>query len=315
MNAPAPYEPKLMQHPHARKGAITEIKGEDPVSGRPFTDYQGEPDMFPDVTVKDPTTESYYRSRGYLVPGEVPPPPAEYSEYPVMLAHPDHVDAVPDDFTIEKGENNEIIRHRIPGSPEKFPPMIATSKADEKKLGAKGYKRAGADNPDAIRRAKASPYKPGQEAQEFPKMVDGHVVNPNANRGGPAEYPKWVGDKIVNSRAEEEKLTGKTATKTVVETCLICGEGIGPDEAKGNGPNGVFHMAHLQSTAPPPAKAAKAANVAKPAATPVPKAVRLADGREPLMITARESRKAAREAAAAGAKKKPGPKPKLQPEA
>ena len=308
MNAPAPYEPKLMKHPHFRKGKITPIEGIDPVSGRPFSDSQGEPDMFPDVTVKDPTTEAYYRSRGYLIPGEVPPPPAEYSEYPVMLVHPDHVDAIPDDFTIEKAENGEIIRHRIPGTPEKFPPKAANSKAEEKKLGQEGYKRAGHDNPDAIRTAKANPHRPGQEPKEYPKVVNGHVVDPGAGHGGPAEYPKWVGDKLVNNRAEEEALTGKKAQPTVVETCIICGEGIAPGQEKGAGPKGSFHMAHLQE-APKPAPKPKAA---APVAAKGPK---LADGREPLQMTARDSRKAAREAAERGKGKKPAPKPKMQAEA
>ena len=309
MNAPAPYEPKLMKHPHARKGEIHKIEGKDPVSGRPFTDSQGEPDVFPDVTVEDPTTEAYYRSRGYLVPGEVPPPPAEYSEYPVMLVHPDHVDAVPDDFTIEKAENGEIIRHRIPGTPEKFPPKTANSKSEEKRLGADGYKRAGHDNPDAIRTAKANPHRPGQKTEEFPKMVDGRVVDPGASRGGPAEYPKWIGDKLVNNLAEEEALTGKRAKATVVETCVICGQGITPDQPKGTGANGAFHMAHLQPEAvkPAPKPKAAAAAPAKP-----PKGPTLADGRAPLPMTARESRKAAREAAEAGKGKKPAPKPKQQ---
>ena len=293
MNAPAPYEPKLMKHPHARKGEIHKIEGKDPVSGRPFTDSQGEPDVFPDVTVEDPTTEAYYRSRGYLVPGEVPPPPAEYSEYPVMLVHPDHVDAVPDDFTIEKAENGEIIRHRIPGTPEKFPPKTANSKSEEKRLGADGYKRAGHDNPDAIRTAKANPHRPGQKTEEFPKMVDGRVVDPGASRGGPAEYPKWIGDKLVNNLAEEEALTGKRAKATVVETCVICGQGITPDQPKGTGANGAFHMAHLQGDAAKPAPKPKAA---APAPAKTLKGPKLADGRAPLPVTARQSRKALREA-------------------
>ena len=64
------YEARVMRHPHARKGKITPITGTDPVSGRAFTDYQGEPDMFPEITVKDPETETYYRARGYLFDGE-----------------------------------------------------------------------------------------------------------------------------------------------------------------------------------------------------------------------------------------------------
>lgn len=251
MTAPQ-YEPRTMKHPHAHKGAIQKIDGIDPVSGRKFTDYQGEPDTFPDVVVKDPTTEEFYRARGYIVPGEVPPPPAEYAEYPVMLVHPAHVDAVPDDFTVEKGPNGEIIRHRIPGIPEKFPPQQADNPEQEVALGKQGYARAGQDNPDAIRTAKASPYKPGQKIEEFPKMVDGKIVDPNEQVGGPIQYPKWVGDRIVNSRAEEEALTGKQVD-AVIDTCIICDQIILASEPRGEGKNGLYHLAHLQAIDAAPA--------------------------------------------------------------
>lgn len=251
---PQRYEPRTMHHPQFRKGKITEIKGLDKDSGRPFTDYQGEADTFPDVTVKDATTEAYYRSRGYLMPGEVPPPPAEYSEYPVMMIHPDHVDAVLDSFTIEKAENGEIIRHRIPGTPEKFPHRVAHSAAEEKKYAADGYARPGQSDPDAMRSAKASPYKGKRKVQEYPKMVDGKVVATDRPVEDPNEYPKWVGDKIVKSRAEEEALTGKKAEATVWENCVICGEGIDPQDGKGRGAKGAFHMAHFQTNSTPAAK-------------------------------------------------------------
>lgn len=260
------YEPKVMKHPSARKGKITEIKGLDATTGRPFTDYQGEPDQFPDVTAKDATTEAYYRSRGYLVPGEVPPPPAEYSEYPVMLVHPGYVAAVPDDFAIEKGDHGEIIRHKIPGSPEKFPPRQANDAAEEKAWGEKGYARSGHDDPDAIRTANASPYVPGRETAEYPKVVNGTVIDPNAPAGGPIEYPKWVGDKLVNSRAEELALTGGVLTAAPTEMCIICGEGISQSEPKGRGLHGAFHTSHMAGVVP-------------------------SDGRQPLPETARERRK------------------------
>lgn len=265
MTAPQPYEPKLMRHPHARKGKITQIKGVDAVSGRAFTDSQGEPDVFPDVTVKDPTNEAYYRAQGYIVPGEVPPPPAEYAEYPVMLVHPGHVEAVPETFDVEKTGDGQIIRHRVPGFPEKFPPMQANDASEEAKLAKKGYGRPGQDNPEAIRRSKASPHVAGRVAKEFPKMVDGHVEDPDAQLGGPIQYPKWVGDQLVNSRAEEEALTGKTVDP-VIDICIICDEIILGSEPRGEGKNGFYHMAHVEALKAPAAPAKVAAAPKKAAA-------------------------------------------------
>lgn len=263
------YEPKTLHHPHFRKGKIQEIKGQDPVSGRAFTDYQGESDQFPPITVKDQHGEAYYRSRGYLAHDEAPAPPAEYAEYPVMLAHPDHVEAIADDFTIEKASNGEVTRHRIPGSPEKFPPMVANSQEDEAALGKKGYHRAGKDDPDAIRTAKAVPYKPGQKAEEYPKMVAGEIVeDPATQIGGPQQYPKWVLNQIVNSRAEEERLTG-SKVDAVIDECIICGEVILESEAKGTGKGGSYHLSHASVSRETPkqrtAVAPKAPLRAKPA--------------------------------------------------
>lgn len=247
-----PYEPKVMHHPNSRKAKIKPVVGVD-AAGRQVTDYQGEPDTLPDVTVKDPTTEAYYRARGYLFVGEVPPPPVEYKEYPVMLIHPDHVDAVPDDWTVEKGEHGEVIRHRIPGTPEKFPPRQANDEAEEAAWNAKGYVRGGQDNPDAIRTAKASPYVPNRVHKEYPKIVDGVVVDPDADDGGPIQYPKWVkppGAKdavIVNSLEEEINITGVVPELPAEgeETCVICGEVINEgDEGVGKGKKGLYHLTH-----------------------------------------------------------------------
>lgn len=208
MSNPAPYEAKTMHHPQFRKGKITPVEGIDASSGRPFKDFQGEPDVFPDVTVKDQQTEDYYRSRGYLMHGETPAPPADYSEYPVMLSHPDHQDAVADDYVTELGEHKQIIRHLIKGTPEVMPPRSAANPDEESAWGAKGYRRVGSDNPDAIRTAKASPFNPNAVHAEFPKVVAGKVIDPTAPVSGPQEYPKWIGDRLVNSRAEEMALAG-----------------------------------------------------------------------------------------------------------
>src|ERR1700721_1708649 len=96
------YQPKTMHHPQYRKSVPQAIESVDASSGRPFKDYVGTPELFPPVTVETADQEALYRSKGYFMPSESPPPPPEWSEYPVMLVHPDHVDAVPDE-TVTSG--------------------------------------------------------------------------------------------------------------------------------------------------------------------------------------------------------------------
>lgn len=238
--------PKTLHHPAEKKGTATAVSGKDPVTGRPFTDYQGTPDQLPPVTVQNGDQEAFYRARGYLLGGEAPPPPAAYAEYPIMLVHPDHQDAIPDDFTVEKTKDGQIIHHRIPGKPERLLPVAVNGKAEEDAWGAKGYRRAGSPDPDAIRTAEASPYDPTRSHIEWPKMVDGVVVDPDADTGGVQEYPKWVGDRIVNTAAEEFAITGKrTPLAKPAELCVICGEAITDDDPRGEGAKGAYHLAHM----------------------------------------------------------------------
>lgn len=238
--------PKTLHHPHFRKGKITELKGKDAVSGKAFTDYQGEPDLFPDVVVNNPDQEAFYRAKGYLPHGEVPPAPIAYCEYPVMLSHPDHVDAVPDDFDIKKGPSGEVISTRIPGSPEKFPPVMAKDSADEDKWVKAGYKRIGNIDAAASERAKASPYDPDYKVSEYPKIVDGKIVDPHATMDH-NRYPMYVGNVLVNSAAEEVAARGEEPILPA-EKCIICGEPIVvADGGWGNGVAGPFHLHHINT--------------------------------------------------------------------
>jgi|SRR6202021_1892353 len=237
------YQPKTMHHPQYRKSVPQAIESVDASSGRPFKDYVGTPELFPPVTVETADQEALYRSKGYFMPSESPPPPPEWSEYPVMLVHPDHVDAVPDE-TVPIKTDQGIVFNKIPGRPEKFPPRAANNPTEEKALEQNGYKRAGVADPDAVRTAHAAPFDPSAVTQEFPKWVNGTLIDPGAaSRNGVQEYPKWVGDKIVNSAAEEAKLLG--LKPKVVEKCVICGDGIGDDDPAGEGPMGKYHLAHM----------------------------------------------------------------------
>lgn len=238
--------PKTMTHPNYVKGKVTEIRGVDANSGRPFVDYQGEPDMFPPVYVKNPDEEASCRARGYFLAGETPPPPPEWAEYPVMLVHPKHVDAIePQHIPVKTDAGISITI--IPGTPEVLPPRQANSAEEERALEEKGYKRTGIADPDAVRTAHASPNAAGRKVQKYPMMgKDGKIIDPHAQTSGRQEYPKWIGDKIVNNPVEEEALTGERIPGAhPSEFCVICGDEIMDDDPAGEGPKGKYHLAHM----------------------------------------------------------------------
>ena len=232
------YTSKALHNPHFRKGNRIRL---------PNGDWQGESDVFPPITVNNPDQEAFYRAKGYLAHGEKPPISAEYREYPLMLSHPDHADAIPEQRMMFKGLDGKPVEQITPGSPEKFPHAIVNSKAEEAPWLARGYRRIGKSDADAVERAVASPFNPDFTPQEFPKMVDGKIVDP-FNEVKFQEYPKWVGNVIVHN-ADEERAARKAQPDVVKpEKCVICGNEIKPSEASGNGPLGSFHLLHVTQT-------------------------------------------------------------------
>lgn len=258
--------PKEMWHPQFRKGKVI---SETPTTldGRPLLDKNGqiqaalkstyaEPDLFPPVIVRDPSNEAFHRAKGYLGPGEAAPMPADFSEYPVILSHPDHVDARPQIVEMVRDDVGQIKTVTIPGHPEKYPPIIAKDKHEEASAVSKGYARKGHSDPTANQHARAVPYDPDFKVEEYPKMVDGVIVDPHGavqhNR-----YPMYVGDTLVHSHAEEVaiKRAKGMATKAdapvfPAQKCIICG---GPfnssDGGWENGASGPYHKAHVTMAA------------------------------------------------------------------
>ena len=140
-----------------------------------------------------------------------------YQRYPLVMYHPNHqrarkiADAVP---AIPPAPGRPLIQAQPEQwEPERYGPMTVQNEDQEAYHAAKGYKPAGTADPKAFETANASPYVPGREAKEYPKMVDGVLVlDPNRATEGPKEYPKWIRspDKneqpfTVNSKEEEEK--------------------------------------------------------------------------------------------------------------
>lgn len=265
------YQPKTLNHPQYRKSVPQKyVTMQDGVE---LVNWRGDPDLFPPITVNNPEQEAFYRAKGYLAPGESVPKPADYAEYPVMLSHPGHVDKIPDDFDIKRGTDGGIISTRIPGSLEKFPPMMAKDEAEEEALNTKGYQRVGRADSDASERAQASPYDPNYTAKEFPKMVDGKIVDPH-NTMAHDRYPMWVGDILVNDEIEERAVRGGDHAPILpAEKCIICGEEFKAGDEWRSGAAGPFHVKHMS-----------AAPTATPSAAPL--AVAAIDGKSAKRVAA-----------------------------
>lgn len=184
--------PKWMNHPHYRKGTATLVEGTDPVSGRKFKDYKGTSDRLPPLFVENADQEEHARMRGYLDPGEAPPAIAHGAEYPLMMVHPDHVDAIPDEKVPHSVDGGPVTIVVIPGKPEKYPHVTVQDADQEAAWRAKGYDRPGVCDPAAVQTARANPHGIGNKGGEWPKIINGVLTqDPNAK---PVEnqYPMWI---------------------------------------------------------------------------------------------------------------------------
>ncbi len=219
--------PKTMRHPAHSHAVI----GPKVVDWRGRVSYgQSVPERYPNMLVHDIEQEDEARSRGYLPAGEAPAQPVGFSEYPLMMAHPEHIDSVPDEIVPQRMPDGSIVTTFVPGLPEKFPHIQAKDVDDEAAWAAKGYLRMGRSDVDASEASKASPYVPGATVSEYPKWVNrlDESGNPVLNDDGtpvlvlvrndpkkpekPAvqQYPKWIADLgvAVESEQEEAELRG-----------------------------------------------------------------------------------------------------------
>lgn len=241
--------PKTMVHPHAQKGTVTEIKGTDPVSGRPFTDRQGTPDRLPPVHVNTAEQEAEARTRGYHAYGETPPAMThDPAEYPLMMCHPDHVDAVPDEKYPHKDETTGAVTIMVlKGKPEVLPHATVADAADEARMAAKGYRRMGTFDPVALEASIASPYVPGRVSQEWPKMVDGVMVQDPNVKPEENRYPMWVGDAekgfAVTNPVEEAAARLKLGLPEMEAPKPVPSRQIAPDEIAPEAPRAPMTLA------------------------------------------------------------------------
>lgn len=141
----------------------------------------------------------------------------EYQQYPMVMNHPSYqrarkiAEATP---AIPPSQGKPLIPAQPEQwEPERWPQVTVNTADDEEYYAAKGYKPAGQGSAQAFSSAHASPYVAGRAVSEYPKMVDGVLVqDPQAPTSSFQAYPKWLkapGDGeaiLVNSAAEEEAL-------------------------------------------------------------------------------------------------------------
>lgn len=143
----------------------------------------------------------------------------EYEKYPMIMTHSGHKLArkISDAILGGPGAPNNGFGMPEQWEPERFPQISVTNADDEQYYAAKGYKPAGQPNAAAFSTAHASPHVPGRTHSEWPKMIDGKLVqDPNAPSGGGFQrFPMWMnppdgGDAIlVETQAHEQELLAR----------------------------------------------------------------------------------------------------------
>lgn len=202
--ASAPGFPQVMTHPQHRAAVVANI---DSNPNAPGYGLPGSPERFPPIEVHNEDQEAATRARGYLRYGEQMPALAQFSEYPKIMSHPDHVDAVP--LTkASRIENGSLITFDIPGKPAIMPDVTVQNADQEAEWEGKGYSAPKSD-PLAFEKAQVAPGKPGSE---WPKWVDGVLAqDPDMPADLSAQYPKWLhfegGDsQLANDPAHEARI-------------------------------------------------------------------------------------------------------------
>ncbi len=199
------YYPKHLVHPAYRASEIKPVVKQVPGTGKTITDYHGTPDRYPPVTVNNEDQEARHRAMGYLEFGEAPPKMTAFNEYPLVLTHPEYLEPTAPETLAKRDENNALTTWTIKGSPGAFLPVTVNSPEEERGWASKGYRRPGLSDPAAVEAAKAAPYDPARVIQEFPKMVDGEVVDPAATFDTHQKYPIWAHGVVVTCEHEHRE--------------------------------------------------------------------------------------------------------------
>lgn len=141
-----------------------------------------------------------------------------HEEYPKVLRHPaykparkiaDAVQGAPGGINLGFGSPEQW-------EPEKWPAVTVTTADQEEYYAANGYKPAGMSDPAAFSAARASPFVPGRTVSEYPKMVNGVLVqDPSAPVSSFQKYPMYMqppngGEAVlVETEAQEQELLAR----------------------------------------------------------------------------------------------------------
>lgn len=127
-----------------------------------------------------------------------------YQRYPLIMHHPAAMPAVTSDA-------RDVTGFR-PAQAARFQPVTVHNADQEAQHRAQGYKPINEPAEDEFVRVQAAAVPFGHAAAEWPKMVDGRLVEDpdNPRQVGPVEYPKWVNGRIVQNRDEEMELLGQS---------------------------------------------------------------------------------------------------------
>lgn len=157
--------PVQLVHPNYRPAKI--VQGDEP----------GSPELFPAVMVNGSVQESEYRVRGYLRFGEPAPAHTDYHEYPKTLRHPKYVPAQEARIEMRIENGRPAGTFTVAAIPAVMPDVIVLNKEQEDRARANGYKPAGEYNRGALESIL--------------------VGTPSIEQYKPAEYPKWVGEELI----------------------------------------------------------------------------------------------------------------------
>jgi hypothetical protein len=122
------------------------------------------------------------------------PPTREHKEYPKYMTHPAY----------QPGRVGEEVRspagfsYHVGGTPIRYPPMLVRDADQEEYYRSQGYVTQGKSDPAAFAAA----------VQAMPPPDENYR---------PKEYPKWVGDFLVNNREEEEAAAHKRRVQLGIE--------------------------------------------------------------------------------------------------
>ncbi len=201
--------PKSLVHPQhepSRSYKVADQSG--PATGSRIGGTYGTAQRFPPVTVMNQVQEAHHRAMGYREFGEEAPM-AAFSEYPLIMTHPDFAEPVPEQTVhYADPQTGQVTFHAIAGKPGRLPPVTVHSPAEEAAQAGKGYARPGRSDPAAVERSSAAPHDPAHVFREYPKLVDGKIVtDPNGpDPLAPQRYPMFVrGETMASEEAHRER--------------------------------------------------------------------------------------------------------------